>query len=255
MIVVKTMPQIEMMRRAGDLVARTLDLVEQTARPGMTTAELDRIAEEFIRASGAEPAFKGYLDYPASLCVSIDDEVVHGIPGKRVLREGQIASIDVGVRLDGWYADAARTLTIGSIVPEARRLLAATREALQHGIQQARAGNRIGDISAAVQTFAEEKGYSVVRDLVGHGIGQKMHEEPQVPNFGTPHTGVELRAGMVIAIEPMINAGGASIKFDADKWTVRTVDGSLSAHFEHTVAVTANGPDILTVATRKGQVG
>jgi len=252
MIVVKTIPQIELMRRAGDLVARTLDLVEQSARAGMTTAELDRIAEEFIRAGDAEPAFKGYLGYPATLCVSIDDEVVHGIPGKRVLREGQIASIDVGVKLDGWYADAARTLTIGNIPPEAVRLLAATREALQKGIQQARAGNRIGDISAAVQTFAEENGYSVVRDLVGHGIGQKMHEEPQVPNFGAPHSGVALRPGMVIAIEPMVNAGGASIKFDADKWTVRTADGSLSAHFEHTVAVTANGPDILTVATKKG---
>lgn len=252
MIVVKTIPQIELMRRAGDLVARTLDLVEQSARAGITTAELDRIAEEFIRANNAEPAFKGYLGYPATLCVSIDDEVVHGIPGKRVLREGQIASIDVGVKLDGWYADAARTLTIGQIAPEAAKLLAATREALQKGIQQARAGNRIGDISSAVQTFAEGNGYSVVRDLVGHGIGQKMHEEPQVPNFGTPHSGVELKPGMVIAIEPMINIGGASIKFDADKWTVRTVDGSLSAHFEHTVAVTANGPDVLTVAARKG---
>jgi methionyl aminopeptidase len=252
MIVVKTMPQIEKMRRAGDLVARTLDLVEQTARAGMTTGELDRIAEEFIRANQAEPAFKGYLGYPATLCVSVDDEVVHGIPGKRVLREAQIVSIDVGVKLDGWFADAARTLTIGGISPEAERLLAVTREALQQGIRQALAGNRVGDISAAVQTFAEEKGYSVVRDLVGHGIGQKMHEEPQVPNFGSPHTGAELKAGMVIAIEPMVNAGGPSIKFDPDKWTVRTVDGSLSAHFEHTVAVTANGPDILTVATRKG---
>lgn len=252
MIVVKTMPQIEKMRRAGYLVACTLDLVEQTARAGMTTGDLDRIAEEFIRANGAEPAFKGYLGYPATLCVSIDDEVVHGIPGKRVLRESQIVSIDVGVKLDGWYGDAARTLTIGAIGPEAERLLAVTREALQQGIRQARAGNRVGDISAAVQTFAEEKGYSVVRDLVGHGIGQKMHEEPQVPNFGSPHTGAELKAGMVIAIEPMVNAGGSSIKFDADKWTVRTADGSLSAHFEHTVAVTANGPDILTVAVRKG---
>ncbi len=252
MIVVKTIPQIELMRRAGDLVGRTLDLVEKTAKPGMTTAELDRLAEDFIRANGAEPAFKGYLGYPATLCVSIDDEVVHGIPGKRVLREGQIASIDVGVKLEGWFADAARTLTIGPISADAQKLLAATMEALQHGIQQAKPGNRIGDISAAVQTFAEGKGYSVVRDLVGHGIGQKMHEEPQVPNFGTPHTGAELKPGMVIAIEPMINVGGPAIKFDADKWTVRTVDGSLSAHFEHTVAVTADGPDILTVATRKG---
>ncbi len=252
MIVVKTKPQIEIMRRAGELVAKTLDLVEASAHPGVTTAELDRIAEDFIRSHGAVPAFKGYLGYPATICVSIDDEVVHGIPGKRFLAEGQIVSIDAGVSLDGWFGDAARTLKIGSIPSEAERLLRATQEALLMGIQQARVGNRLGDISAAVQTFAEEKGYSVVRDLVGHGIGQKMHEEPQVPNFGAPHTGIQLKAGMVLAIEPMINAGGAKVTVASDQWTVRTADGSLSAHFEHTVAVTENGPDVLTIVDQKG---
>jgi len=247
MIVVKTPEQIEKMRVAGNLVAQTLDLVEATGRPGVKTAALDAMAEEFIRSHGGEPAFKGYLDYPATLCISIDDEVVHGIPGERELREGQIVSVDVGVCWQGWYADAARTLQIGPVPAAAARLLLVTQEALRRGIAQARHGNRLGDISAAVQTHAEENGYSVVRDLVGHGIGRKMHEEPQVPNFGRPHTGPELKPGMVLAIEPMINAGAARIQFDADKWTVRTVDGSLSAHFEHTVAVTDNGPDILTV--------
>jgi methionyl aminopeptidase len=251
MIVVKTKSEVEMMRRAGHIVGRTLDLVEQSACSGMTTAELDRLAEDFIRSHGAIPAFKGYMDYPATLCISINDEVVHGIPGKRQLEEGQIVSVDVGVCIEGWYGDAARTLCIGDVNAEAKDLLTATKEALEQGIAQARAGNRLGDISAAVQTFAEQKGYSVVRDLVGHGIGRQMHEEPQVPNFGTPHTGVDLKAGMVLAIEPMINIGGRAIKFDTDKWTVRTADGSLSAHFEHTVAITDNGPDILTVAKQK----
>jgi methionyl aminopeptidase len=246
-ILVKTPEQIESMRVAGRLVAQTLDMVEAAARPGVKTAALDAMAEDFIRSHGAEPAFKGYLDYPATLCISIDDVVVHGIPGEQQLREGQIVSIDVGACRDGWYADAARTLRIGEIPAATARLLQVTEEALRRGIAQARRGNRLGDISAAVQGYAEENGYSVVRDLVGHGIGRKMHEEPQVPNFGRPHTGPELKAGMVLAIEPMVNAGGARIQFDADKWTVRTADGSLSAHFEHTVAITANGPDVLTI--------
>ncbi|MEW5702687.1 MAG: type I methionyl aminopeptidase [Candidatus Zixiibacteriota bacterium] len=247
MISVKTRDQIEQMRLAGRLVAETLDLVERMIRPGMKTAELDKMAEEFIRAHGAEPAFKGYLDYPATLCISVDDVVVHGIPGERELREGQIVSVDVGVCRDGWYGDAARTLKIGEVPSAAERLMSVTQEALRRGIAQARSGHRLGDISAAVQTYAEENGYSVVRDLVGHGIGRKMHEEPQVPNFGRPHTGPTLKPGIVLAIEPMINAGGPRIQFDADKWTVRTADGSLSAHFEHTVAITENGPDVLTV--------
>ena len=252
MITIKSKPEVELMRKAGDLVFRTLNLVCDAAKPGITTKELDTMAEEFIRSEGAEPAFKGYMDYPATLCVSINDEVVHGIPGGRKLEEGQIVSIDVGVRINGWYGDSARTVRIGTISDEAERLMKTTEEALQAGIQQARAGNRLGDISSAVQTFVEKNGYSVVRDLVGHGIGRRMHEEPQVPNFGEPHTGVELASGMVLAIEPMVNVGGATIKFDADKWTVRTADGSLSAHFEHTVAITDNGPDILTVAMKKG---
>jgi methionyl aminopeptidase len=252
MITVKTKPEVELMRQAGDIVARTLDLVAESAKPGMTTGDLDRLAEEFIRSEGGEPAFKGYMDYPATLCISIDDEVVHGIPGDRVLEEGHIISVDVGVNLNGWYGDSARTFSLGSVSSEATALMDTTLEALRRGIQQARAGNHLGDISAAVQTYAEDKGYSVVRDLVGHGIGRQMHEEPQVPNFGSPHTGVELKQGMVLAIEPMVNVGGPAIVFGADKWTVRTADGSLSAHFEHTVAITDNGPDILTVATRKG---
>ncbi|HUU45266.1 MAG TPA: type I methionyl aminopeptidase [Acidobacteriota bacterium] len=252
MIVVKTPDQVEQMCLAGELVARTLDLVEKEARAGLTTRALDGIAEEFIRDHGAEPAFKGYQDYPATLCVSIDDEVVHGIPGERQLQDGQIVSIDVGVLRDGWYGDSARTIPIGEIDEEAQRLLAATREALNRAIVQARASHYLGDISSAVQTYAESQGYSVVRDLVGHGIGRRMHEEPQIPNYGEPHTGPRLAAGMVLAIEPMINAGGHKVKFDADKWTVRTTDGSLSAHFEHTVAITTEGPRILTTTSAGG---
>ncbi len=248
MIVVKTRAQIDKMRQAGILVAQTLDLMARLAKPGIRTIDLDAAAEEFILSKGAVPAFKGYMGYPATLCVSIDDEVVHGIPSDRSLKEGQIVSVDVGVNLDGWYGDAARTLCIGSVSADAKRLLEVTQEALKRGISQAKAGNRLGDISAAVQTYAEEHGYSVVRELVGHGIGQRMHEEPQVPNFGRAHTGPELKAGMVLAIEPMLNVGGCEVSFDADKWTVRTADGSLSAHFEHTVAITESGPEILTIA-------
>ena len=235
MIVVKTPDQIEKMRRAGVLVAQTLDLMGREAKVGVTTGELDAMAEEFICSHDAVPAFKGYQGFPATLCVSINDEVVHGIPGERRLEIGQIVSIDVGVKLDGWYSDSARTFPIGQ-------------EALALGIAEARPGNHLGDISAAVQTYAEKQGYSVVRDLVGHGIGQEMHEEPQIPNFGTAHTGPDLTEGMVLAIEPMVNVGGYRIKFDADKWTVRTTDGSLSAHFEHTIAILADGPEILTAS-------
>lgn len=248
MIVVKTLAQIDKMRQAGILVAQTLDLMERLAKPGVRTIDLDAAAEEFILSKGAIPAFKGYMGYPATLCVSVNDEVVHGIPGDRKLEEGQIVSVDVGVNCDGWYGDAARTLCIGSVSAEAQRLLDVTKEALKRGIAQAKAGNRLGDISSAVQKYAEEHGYSVVRELVGHGIGQRMHEEPQVPNFGRANTGPELKAGMVLAIEPMLNVGGCEVSFDSDKWTVRTADGSLSAHFEHTVAITENGPEILTVA-------
>ncbi len=248
MIVVKTRAQVDKMRQAGILVAQTLDLMERLAKPGVRTIELDAAAEEFILSQGAIPAFKGYMGYPATLCVSINDEVVHGIPSDRQLEDGQIVSVDVGVNCDGWFGDAARTLCIGNVSADAKRLLDVTKEALKRGIAQAKPGNRLGDISAAVQTYAEQQGYSVVRELVGHGIGQRMHEEPQVPNFGRANTGPELKAGMVLAIEPMLNVGGCEVSFDSDKWTVRTADGSLSAHFEHTVAITENGPEILTVA-------
>ena len=252
MILVKTPDQVEQMRLAGELVAQTLDLVAKEARAGVTTKALDSIAEEFIRDHGAEPAFKGYQGYPATLCVSIDDEVVHGIPGERQLQDGQILSIDVGALRDGWYGDSARTIPIGEISQEAQRLLAVTQEALHQAIAQARASQYLGDISSAVQTYAESQGYSVVRDLVGHGIGRRMHEEPQIPNYGEPHTGPRLATGMVLAIEPMINIGGYKVKFDADKWTVRTTDGSLSAHFEHTIAITPDGPRILTTTSNGG---
>ncbi len=243
----KTPEEIELMRAAGLIVFGALEEIAKIVAPGVTTAELDRIAETYIRDCGAEPAFLGYQNFPASVCVSIDDEVVHGIPGKRRLAEGMIVSCDVGSLIDGWYGDSARTIPVGEISAEDQRLLQTTRDALFKGIDQARAGNHLFDISAAVQQHAEQAGYSVVRDLVGHGIGRKMHEEPQVPNYGRAGGGPELLEGMVLAIEPMVNVGTNAVTVDADRWTVRTKDGAKSAHFEHTVAITKNGPDILTV--------
>jgi len=247
MIELKTDPEIERMRSAAQIAARTLDLIEENIKPGITTGELNRMADEYIRSQGAVPAFLGYHGFPKSICVSIDDEVVHGIPSqKRELRAGQIVSVDVGTLVDGFNGDSARTFAVGEISDEARRLLEVTRRALENGIYQARTGNRLGDISHAIQQTAENCGFNVVRDLVGHGIGRKMHEEPQIPNFGTPGTGVLLKAGMVFAIEPMVNIGGFRVKTKADKWTIVTEDGSLSAHFEHDVAITTNGPDVLS---------
>ena len=247
----KTDREIEIMREAGRIVAEVLDLMEQKIKPGITTAELDRIAEEFIRSRGAEPAFKGYRvggnTFPASICASIDDVVVHGIPSERKLLEGEIISIDVGTFKDGYYGDGARTFAVGEISDEKKKLMQVTVEALKAGIEKAKAGNHLGDISAAVQTIVEQNGFSVVRDMVGHGIGRRMHEDPQVHNFGTPGTGLVLKQGLVLAIEPMVNAGGYKINFKPDGWTTVTADGSVSAHFEHTVAVTDNGPDILTL--------
>ncbi len=236
------------MRRAGRVVGLALDMVAEEIGPGMTTAQLDMLIEDFIRSHGAIPAFKNYQGYPASACVSIDAEVVHGIPGKRVLRDGEIVSVDVGSIVDKFYGDSARTFPVGSISPEKKRLLEVTQQALMAGIDKARKGNRLGQVSAAVQTVAESHGYSVVRQLVGHGIGRKMHEEPQVPNFGSPDEGPVLASGMVLAIEPMINMGTYDVKTMPDGWTVVTSDGMPSAHFEHTVAITDNGPDILTLA-------
>jgi methionyl aminopeptidase len=250
MITIKSAREIETMAAAGRIVAQTLALVGSHLRPDITTEELDRLAEDFIRSHpGAVPSFKGLYDFPATLCTSINQEVVHGIPSrKRVLHDGDILSVDVGVRLEGLHADSAATFPVGDIKPEAARLLAVTQEALAAGVAQARAGNHVGDIGHAVQKVAEGAGYSVVRELVGHGIGTAFHEEPQVPNYGKPKRGARLVAGMTVAIEPMINLGGAAIRTLDDKWTVVTQDGSLSAHFEHTVAIGENGdpPRILT---------
>lgn len=239
------------MAAAGRIVAATLAVVAREVRPGVSTAALDRIAEQFIRSHpGARPSFKGLYDFPATLCTSINQEVVHGIPSpKRVLKEGDLLSVDVGVWLEGLHADSAATFPVGAVSPEAQTLLKVTQEALAAGIAQARAGNHVGDIGHAVQQAAEGAGYSVVRELVGHGIGASFHEEPQVPNYGKPRRGPRLVAGMTIAIEPMVNVGGAEIRTLEDKWTVVTEDGSLSAHFEHTVAILENGgPRVLTTA-------
>jgi methionyl aminopeptidase len=243
MITLKSPREIDTMAAAGKIVADTLALMERSARPGVSTKDLDRQAEEFIRSHpGARPSFKGLYDFPATLCTSINSEVVHGIPSaKRVLKEGDLISVDVGVQLEGLHADSAATFPVGSVPPEAQRLLQVTKDALAAGIAQAKAGNHVGDIGHAVQQVAEGAGYSVVREMVGHGIGSAFHEEPQVPNFGKPKRGARLVPGMTIAIEPMVNVGGAEIRTLADKWTVVTVDGSLSAHFEHTVAIGENG--------------
>ena len=251
MITIKSAREIETMAAAGRIVAETLALMGRTVRPGLSTKELDRVAEEFIRSHpGARPSFKGLYDFPATLCTSINQEVVHGIPSsRRVLKEGDLLSVDVGVWLDGLHADSAATFPVGKVSPQAERLLTVTQEALAAGVAQARAGNHVGDIGYAVQQVAEAAGYSVVRELVGHGIGTSFHEEPQVPNYGKPKRGPRLVAGMTIAIEPMVNVGGPEIRTLEDKWTVVTEDGSLSAHFEHTVAVGEGGPPrVLTVA-------
>jgi methionyl aminopeptidase len=245
-IIRKSAAEIERMADAGAIVSRTLDLLREHARPGVTTGELDRLADEFIRSEGGVPTFKGYRGYPASICASPNDMIVHGIPGAYALTEGDVLSVDVGVTLNGFVADSAWTFSIGDVSEQAELLLQACEAALGAGIEQARVGNRVGDISAAVQRVTEEAGFSVVRALVGHGVGRSMHEEPQIPNFGEPGRGPLLQEGMTLAIEPMINAGAPEIVVEDDKWSISTEDGSLSAHFEHTVAVTAEGPRILT---------
>jgi len=247
-ITIKSPREIETMSVAGAIVARTLVLVDNKAVPGVSTGELDRIADDFIRSHDrAFPSFKGLYDFPKSLCTSVNCEVVHGIPSdKRVLREGDILSVDCGVCVDGLHADSAATIAVGEISDDATDLLRVTKEALAAGLAMVREGNHVGDIGHAVQRVAEAAGYSVVQELVGHGIGTSFHEEPQIPNFGKPKRGPRLATGMTLAIEPMINAGGAEIKTLADKWTVVTKDSSLSAHFEHTVVVEQNGSRILT---------
>lgn len=247
MILYKSAREIEKMRKAGRIVAEVLDLLSENIRPGVTTLALDRLAADYFRKKNARSAFLGYQGFPAHICVSIDSEVVHGIPRNRKLEAGQIVSLDVGATIDGYYGDAARSYGVGEISDEARKLLQITEKALHRGIGKCKVGKRLGDLSAAIQSFVEAEGFSVVRDLVGHGIGRKMHEDPQVPNYGEPDTGMELNEGLVLAIEPMINAGGHEIRILPDGWTIVTADDSNSAHFEHTVAITANGPQILTV--------
>jgi methionyl aminopeptidase len=249
MIVRKSAKEVERMARAGEIVAETLSLLGAHVRPGTTTGELDEIADEFIRSRGGIPTFKGYrgpYPYPASICTSPNDVVVHGIPDGYMLAEGDVLSVDVGVTLDDYVADSAYTFAVGDIDSEAERLLEVCNAALHAGIEQAQAGGRLTDISHAVQRVTEEAGFSVVKSLVGHGVGRAMHEDPQIPNYGEPGRGPTLAPGMTLAIEPMINAGGQEVVVRPDQWTIATADGSLSAHFEHTVAVTDDGPRILT---------
>jgi methionyl aminopeptidase len=247
-IVCKSASEIEKMRRSGRIVRQLLDHLRALVAPGVTTMDLEQAAERKIKELGAKPAFKGYYDYPCVLCTSVNEEIVHGIPSdKRVLKAGDIVSIDCGVVLDGYYGDAAITVPIGdAISPELQKLLEVTEASLYRGIEAARVGNAVGDVGAAVQELVESNGFSVVREFVGHGIGTRLHEEPQVPNFGTRGHGARLREGMVIAIEPMVNSGKAATRVLDDKWTAVTADGSFSAHFEHCVAVTRDGPLILT---------
>lgn len=246
MIVTKTPEQLDSMAAAGRIQARCLRMLASKARAGVTTAELDEAAERFIRSQGAEPAFKGYRGFPGSICASPNSMVVHGIPGPYELKRGDVLSVDVGVVKDGWVADAAFTLPIGPVVPEAEKLLETTKAALFAGVEQMRPGNHLGDVSAAIQRTVEAEGFSIIRTLVGHGIGQKMHEDPQVPNFGEPGRGPKLEQGTVLAIEPMVNVGGPRVHMGDDNWAVYSEDGSLAAHFEFTVAATAEGPKILT---------
>ncbi|MBI5903566.1 MAG: type I methionyl aminopeptidase [Deltaproteobacteria bacterium] len=247
MIILKSAAEIETMRRSGVIVAEVLRVLQDNVRPGSTTMDLERIAEEEIKKRRALPAFKGYKGYPFCLCTSLNNEVVHGMPSvKKVLKEGDIISMDCGVFFDGFYGDSAVTVGVGNISENATRLIEATATSLDKAIEQAMEGNRLYDISHAVQRFVEARGYSVVRDFVGHGIGRELHEPPQVPNFGPPGKGAKLKAGMVLAIEPMINLGDCSVNVLNDGWTAVTADGKLSAHFEHTVAITAKGPYVLT---------
>ncbi|MBM4124564.1 MAG: type I methionyl aminopeptidase [Nitrospira sp.] len=242
MIILKTPDEIGIMAQASKIVAETLQGLKKEIRPGVTTDELDRFAEDFIRGRGGIPAFKGYRSYPKTLCVSVNEQVVHGIPSKRVLKEGDIVGLDLGAIVGGFYGDAAVTVPVGDVHPKVLELLRVTEESLYAGIAQAMVGNRLSDISHAVQRHAEAAGFSVVTDFVGHGIGRQLHEEPQVPNYGKPGQGPRLQVGMVLAIEPMVNMGDSGVRILDDQWTAVTKDGSLSAHFEHTIAIQASGP-------------
>jgi methionyl aminopeptidase len=247
MVTLKSPREIEIMRASGKVTARVLTGLMKAARPGMTTQELDGLAERGIREAGGIPTFKGYNGFRGAICASLNDEVVHGIPGSRVLRDGDLLSIDIGTTLDGYVSDSAVTIPVGNISQTAQRLLDVTRECLTVGIAQMQRGKHLGDIGAAVQSHAEGHGFGVVRELVGHGVGKAMHEEPQVPNYGEAGAGMELRPGLVLAIEPMITQGGPKVRILKDGWTVVTADGKLAAHFEHTIAVTEDGPQILTL--------
>ena len=247
MIHIRSASEIEKISKACQIVKETLELIEDLISPGVTPMELDREAEKFIISKGARPGFKGLYGYPATLCVSIDDEVVHGIPNERVLKEGEIISVDVGSIVDGYYGDHAKSFAVGQVEEERKKLMDVTRECLMLAIKQAAPGNRIGDISHSVQKKAESNGYGVVRELVGHGIGTKLHEDPQIPNFGKPGTGAKIKVGMCFAIEPMINMGKPEVYTKKDGWTVCTKDGLPSAHFEHTITITETGAKILTI--------
>jgi methionyl aminopeptidase len=246
LIIKKTPEEIERMAAAGAILVKTMNLLAGKIRPGVTTRELDEAAEKFIRSQGAEPAFKGYRGFPGSICASPNSMIVHGIPGAYKLGRGDILSLDIGVVLDGWVADAARTFPVGPVTPIAHKLLTVTEESLFLAVEQCRPGNRLGDVSHAVQQHVEAAGLSIVRTLVGHGIGRSMHEEPQIPNYGTPGTGVLLEEGMVLAVEPMVTAGRHAVRVGEDHWAIYSQDGSLAAHFEFTIAVTAGGPRVLT---------
>ncbi|NPV44229.1 MAG: type I methionyl aminopeptidase [Firmicutes bacterium] len=247
MIVLKSRRELAFMREAGRIVAETFEVLKKSVKPGITTKELDIIAEEYINSRGARAAFKGYRGFPASICTSVNEEVVHGIPGSRVLEDGDIISIDVGVVFNGYCGDAAATFPVGDITEEALKLIQVTEGCFYRGLEYAKPGYRLTDISHAIQEYVESNGFSVVRDYVGHGIGQKMHEDPQIPNFGPPGKGPRLTAGMTLAIEPMVNIGEYHVMTKEDNWTVVTKDGSLSAHYEHTIAITDNEPEILTL--------
>lgn len=255
MIICKSAAEIKKIARSGEIVAGCLEMLQRQCQAGVTTAELDSRAEEFIRERGGVPTFKGYRGFPGSICASPNEVVVHGIPGGYRLSEGDIISLDVGVTRDGWVADGAVTVAVGDAGGPAARLMEVTRESLERAIGKCRAGNRLGDVSHAVQEHVEKNGFAVVRTLVGHGIGRDMHEDPQIPNFGQAGKGPELQEGMVLAIEPMVNAGTYKVVLGDDKWAIATADGSLSAHFEHTVAVTGEGPMVLTAGKVKGRMG
>ncbi len=247
MIILKSHREIKLMAKAGAIVAKALEEVEKNIRPGITTAELDKIAEDFILSQGAFPTFKGYQGYPAAICTSVNEEVVHGIPGLKTLKDGDIISVDIGAFIDGYNGDAARTFPVGKVSEEALDLIETTRQSFFKGIEFAKPGFRLSDISHAIQTYVEDRNYSVVKDYVGHGIGQKMHEDPQIPNFGPPNKGPRLKVGMTLAIEPMVNMGTDQVYTLGNNWTVVTKDKSLSAHYENTIAITEKGPEILTM--------